>query len=45
MKTTGYNPYVGADASSATCGDFYETSAIKTNIADLLKYGDMIFSE
>lgn len=42
MKATGYNPYVGTNASSAVRGDYYETSAVKNNIADVLKYGDII---
>ena len=45
MKATGYNPHAGYDASSAVCGDYYETSAMKTNVADLLKYGDWILQD
>lgn len=42
MKTTGYSPYAGNNVSSAVRGDYYETSAVKNNIADVLKYGDII---
>ena len=45
MKATGYKPQIFDKSSSAISCDYYETSAIKNNIADVLKYIDVISLE